>query len=59
MKKRRLLSNELKIAALGIICISFLAAYALYKGVDGTMFGTAMAGIGGVVGWVFKGYSIK
>ena len=46
---------ELHVAPLGIACIFFLAAYALYQGVDGVIFGAAMAGIGGIVGWVFKG----
>ena len=46
---------ELYVAVLGIVCIFFLSGYALYKGVDGVIFGGAMAGIGGIVGWVFKG----
>lgn len=46
---------ELHVAAIGIVAIAGLTAYALFRGVDGVMFGTAMAGIGGIVGWVFKG----
>ena len=49
------ITPELSIAAMGIICIFFLAGYALFKGIDGVMFSGAMAGIGGIIGWVFKG----
>ncbi len=52
----RNIAPELHVAVLGILCITFLMTYALYRGVDGVMFGGAMAGIGGIVGWVFKGY---
>lgn len=46
--------DELKIATIGLFAIIFLETYALYQGVDGTMFGTAMAGVGGIVGYVIK-----
>ncbi len=45
-----------EIAALGIITILFLEGLALLKGVDGTMFGAAMAGVGIIIGWVCKTY---
>lgn len=50
---------ELFVAMLGVIFISCLAGYALYRGVDGVMFGSAMAGIGGIIGWIFKGVTSK
>lgn len=51
----KILRQELLIAGLGIICIFLLACFALYKEIDGIMFGSAMAGIGSIIGWVFKG----
>ena len=48
------MKDELKIAALGVVGIVFLESFALFKGVDGTMFGTAMAGVGSIVGYVIK-----
>jgi len=48
--------NELEIAVIGIGAILVLETIALFKEIDGTMFGSAMAGIGAVIGWVFKGY---
>jgi len=53
------LTPELAIAFLGIVCIFFLTAFALYRGVNGVMFGSGMAGIGSIVGWVFKGYQLR
>jgi len=50
------MKDELKIAIIGLLAIFFLEGYALYKGVDGTMFGTAMAGLGGIVGYVIKSH---
>jgi len=49
------IDTNLEVAALGIVAILFLEALALLKGIDGTMFGAAMAAIGAIVGWVFKG----
>lgn len=52
MKK---LTPELQVATFGVASVVFLEAYALYQGVDGVMFGAAMAGLGAIIGWVFKG----
>jgi len=49
--------TELEVATLGILSIAGLEGIALIKGVDGVMFGSAMAGIGTIVGWIFKGYA--
>ena len=43
-----------KIAALGILVIGALEAFALYQGVDGTLFSAATAGIGAIVGYVLR-----
>ena len=43
-------------AAIGIVAVLALSGYALYRGVDGVMFGGAMAAIGAIIGWVFKGF---
>jgi len=51
--------TELEIAFLGIIGIIGLEVIALLKGVDGIMFGSAVGGVGAIIGWVFKGYSLK
>lgn len=51
--------EELGVATIGILAIVVLEIVALMKGVNGMMFGTAMAGIGGIVGWIFKGYQAK
>lgn len=48
--------TELEVASLGIFSILALETIALIKGVDGVMFGAAMAGIGTIIGWVFRGY---
>ena len=53
------IDTELEVAALGIIGIISLEILALIKGVDGIMFGSAMAAVGTIIGWVFKGYSTK
>ena len=53
------IDTELEVAALGIFAIIVLETIALLKGLDGTMFATAMTGVGVIVGWVFKGYSTK
>ena len=51
--------NELHIAVIALGAIFGLSALALFKGLDGVMFGSAIAGFGAVVGWVFKHYSRK
>ena len=50
---------ELKVAIFGIVAILFLEGFALYQGLNGVMFGSAMVGVGGVIGWVFKSYRHK
>ena len=42
------------VAIFAIIVIGSLEAYALSKGIDGTLFSAATAGIGGIVGYVLK-----
>lgn len=54
-----LIDTELEVASLGIIGIIGLETIALLKGVDGTMFASAMAGVGAIIGWTFKGYRNK
>ena len=44
-----------KIAVLGILVIAGLEAFALAQGVDGSLFAAATAGVGAIVGYVFKG----
>ena len=58
-KITQFIDTELEVAALGIFAICILCFTALMKGVDGTMFAAAIAGIGGIIGWVFKGLSTK
>ena len=48
---------ELHVAVIGILAILVLTGFALYKGVDGVMFGAGMLAIGTIVGWVFKGFT--
>ena len=42
------------IAVLAILVIAALEFFALHKGIDGTLFSAATAGIGGIVGYVLK-----
>ena len=42
------------IAVFAITVIGLLEAYALSQGIDGTLFSTAAAGIGGIAGYVLK-----
>jgi len=58
-RKTDIFDTELEIAALGIIAIVVLEFAAIVKGIDGTTFGAAVAGIGGIIGWVFKGWHYK
>ena len=48
------IADELIVATIGIFLIFVLEIVALLKGVDGSMFGLATAGIGSVIGWIFK-----
>lgn len=43
------------VAILALLIIGALEFYALSKGIDGALFGAAAAGIGAIVGYVFKG----
>jgi hypothetical protein len=56
---KNLIDTELEIAFFGIIAIMLLEFIALMRKIDGTMFGMAMTAIGGIIGWVFKGYHSK
>ena len=42
------------VAVFAILAIAALEFYALSKGIDGTLFSAATAGIGGIVGYVLK-----
>ena len=53
-KISKLIADELIVATIGIFLIFVLEIVALLKEVDGYMFGLAAAGIGGIIGWVFK-----
>lgn len=55
LKIRNFIDTELEVAALGILGVVLLEIVALIKGADGTMFGAAMACVGVIIGWVFKG----
>jgi hypothetical protein len=61
MFKNIQMADELIVATIGILAIFILEILALIKGVDGQMFGLAVAGIGGIIGWVAKmfQYSLK
>lgn len=48
--------NELHIAVFALVAIFALSALALFKGLDGVMFGAAIAGVSGIIGWIFKSY---
>ena len=52
--KKPFIADELLVASFGIFVILLLEAFAIYKGIDGTMFGASMAGIGVIIGWIFK-----
>jgi len=57
-KKPDIFQSEWFCATLIIIaCLAvFLESLALIKGVDGTMFGATMAGLGGIGGFLVKGF---
>ena len=44
-----------KVAVLAILVIAGLEVFALSQGIDGSLFAAATAGIGAIVGYVFKG----
>jgi hypothetical protein len=54
-KKRSLKEKELLCIVWGVTIIGGLETVALMKGVDGTMFSTATAGIGVIMGYLIKG----
>lgn len=54
MKKEK--QSELNLILTSILIIAFLELVALIRGVDGTMFGAAMATIGGIAGYLIKGF---
>ena len=54
MFKNIQIADELIVATIGILAIFILEIVALIKGVDGQFFGVAVAGIGGIIGWVSK-----
>lgn len=58
-KTKQIKSQELNLILTAILAIAFLELVALIQGVDGTMFGTATAGIGGVAGYLIKGFFKK
>lgn len=46
--------HKLQLSVFAVLCITILEALALYRGIDGAVFGAAMAGIGVVVGYSIK-----
>jgi hypothetical protein len=56
---KQLIDSELEIAFFGLIIVGVLELCALLKGLDGQMFGFAIAGIGAIIGWVAKMYQQK
>ena len=54
MNKSKILTEELLVAALGIVVLGIIETIALLKGVDGIMFGACATGIGAIIGWVMK-----
>ena len=58
--KRDYLLSETMVACFGILCVFLLAGYALYLGIDGTIFGLGTTGIGMIVGYIIKaGVSVE
>ena len=60
-KKQDIFESEWFVGALLILAsfIVLLEVIALIKGIDGTMFGVAMAGLGGLGGYLLKGFLKK
>ena len=46
---------KFKVAVLAILVIAGLEAFALYQGVDGTMFAAATSALGGIIGFMLRG----
>lgn len=44
------------VSVVAIVAIGILEAIALLKGIDGTYFGLAMAGIAGAAGFTLRGF---
>ena len=53
------INTEYEIAAFAILAILILEAIALFKKMDGIMFGSAMTALGVIVGWICKGIHTK
>lgn len=52
--------DDLKqVAFLALAIILTLEMTALLMGIDGTMFGISLAGIGAIIGYLLKAYSVK
>ena len=58
-KTNKIFDTELEIAALGVFAVIILESIALWKGINGVMFGSAMTCIGVIIGYVFKTFRIK
>lgn len=58
-KINQFFDTDRELAALGVFAVIFLETIALLKGADGVMFGAAMAAVGVIIGYVFKGYRLK
>ena len=54
MAKVKFNSNFYIIAIVGISAILIIECFAIHHGVNGTMFGASMAGIGAIVGYAAK-----
>jgi len=55
------INQQIKVTELGLIFLALLAIFvleciALMKGVDGVMFGSSMATIGGICGYLIKAF---
>lgn len=48
------LTEEMAIILIGLVAIFILEFIALMKGIDGSMFASAIAGIGALIGWAAK-----
>lgn len=53
------INTEYEIAAFAILAILILESIALFKRMDGIMFGSAMTALGVIVGWICKGIHAK
>lgn len=48
------MTNKTLITATGILCVTILTLFAMHKGIDGAMFMTALAVIGGLAGYELR-----